>query len=147
MVRLYAMGEGIATHFLRHSRLVACAGGLRVVYAELMIKVNRMSLYNLHYKGIIMSAAFPKIANIPVFFDGHNDTLLALHFPDPSGGKARHFFTQSEQGHIHLPRCAGRGHGRWLLCHLHPIPVQRRRAHAGYKRESDFVCRARCGGS
>ena len=68
-----------------------------------------------------MSAAYPKIANIPVF-DGHNDTLLALNFPDPSGGKTRNFFTQSEQGHIDLPRALAGGMGGGFFAIFTPSP-------------------------
>jgi membrane dipeptidase len=42
-------------------------------------------------------------------FDGHNDVLLALHFPER--GKGRTFFTRSEHGHIDLPRAREGGLG------------------------------------
>jgi membrane dipeptidase len=38
---------------------------------------------------------------IPVF-DGHNDTLTHLFRPERGGGRS--FFTQSDRGHIDLPR-------------------------------------------
>ncbi|HEY7350634.1 MAG TPA: dipeptidase [Ktedonobacterales bacterium] len=42
-------------------------------------------------------------------FDGHNDTLLALHFAERGGGRS--FFTQSESGHLDLPRARLGGFG------------------------------------
>lgn len=35
-------------------------------------------------------------------FDGHNDTLLNLHLAERGGGRS--FFTESDKGHIDLPR-------------------------------------------
>ncbi len=46
-------------------------------------------------------AAKPGRPLIPVF-DGHNDTLLTLHAPEP--GKERSFFSRSDIGHVDLPR-------------------------------------------
>jgi membrane dipeptidase len=40
--------------------------------------------------------------NFLPILDGHNDTLLHLHLTGRGGGRS--FFTQSEHGHIDLPR-------------------------------------------
>lgn len=42
------------------------------------------------------------ISDLPRVFDGHNDTLLALH--DPGRGEGRSFFEESDVGHLDLPR-------------------------------------------
>ena len=46
---------------------------------------------------------------LPAVFDGHNDTLLQLRYPQP--GKERTFFERSEVGHIDLPRAVEGGFG------------------------------------
>jgi membrane dipeptidase len=74
-------------------------------------------------KGKIMAAALPKIATIPIF-DGHNDTLLALHLPQHSDGKIRGFFTQSDHGHIDLPRALAGGMGGGFFAIFTPSPRQ-----------------------
>lgn len=68
-----------------------------------------------------MSAALPPIRNIPIF-DGHNDTLLALHLPEFSEGHERAFFTQSEHGHIDLPRALAGGMGGGFFAIFTPSP-------------------------
>ncbi len=68
-----------------------------------------------------MAAALPEIANIPIF-DGHNDTLLALHLPIYSEGHARGFFVQSEYGHIDLPRARAGGMGGGFFAIFTPSP-------------------------
>ena len=45
---------------------------------------------------------------LPIF-DGHNDTLLSLHFAERGGGRT--FFERSDQGHIDLPRAREGGLG------------------------------------
>jgi membrane dipeptidase len=67
--------------------------------------------------------AFPKIDNIPIF-DGHNDTLLALHSPEFSEGNRRGFFKQSEHGHIDLPRALAGGMGGGFFAIFTPSPRQ-----------------------
>jgi membrane dipeptidase len=47
--------------------------------------------------------------NLPLVFDGHNDTLLNLHLPDR--GEGRSFFERSDLGHIDLPRAREGGFG------------------------------------
>jgi membrane dipeptidase len=47
--------------------------------------------------------------NLPLVFDGHNDTLLNLHLPDR--GEGRSFFGRSDLGHIDLPRAREGGFG------------------------------------
>jgi len=62
----------------------------------------------------------PVTEDLPVF-DGHNDTLVALHFPDDKG--KRSFFERSEHGHLDLPR-AIEGHfagGFFAIC-VPPTP-------------------------
>ncbi len=44
--------------------------------------------------------------NFPIF-DGHNDTLLNLYSPER--GEGRSFFTQSDIGHLDLPRARQAG--------------------------------------
>jgi len=57
-----------------------------------------------------------------IVFDGHNDTLVALHTPEP--GKDRSFFERSDHGHIDLPRAVeGRfGGGLFAIC-VPPSPT------------------------
>jgi membrane dipeptidase len=75
----------------------------------------------MHYKGTIMSVSLPTIATIPIF-DGHNDTLLALHLPSFSEGHARGFFEESEHGHIDLPRALAGGMGGGFFAIFTPSP-------------------------
>src|SRR3954451_21173342 len=57
-------------------------------------------------------------------FDGHNDVLLALHFPER--GKGRTFFTRSEHGHIDLPRAREGGlAGGFFAVYIPAQPTQR----------------------
>jgi membrane dipeptidase len=58
---------------------------------------------------------------LPIF-DGHNDTLLDLHFP--ARGKGRSFFTRSEIGHIDLPRAREGGFGGGLFAIFVPSPSE-----------------------
>ncbi len=56
-----------------------------------------------------------EIPNLPLVFDGHNDTLLNLHIPNR--GKGRSFFERSETGHIDLPRAReGNFGGGFFAC-------------------------------
>src|SRR5205823_9336099 len=55
-------------------------------------------------RGRSMTATNP----LPIF-DGHNDTLLSLHFAERGGGRT--FFERSDQGHIDLPRAREGGLG------------------------------------
>ena len=48
-------------------------------------------------------------SDLPLVFDGHNDTLLNLHLPDR--GEGRSFFERSDLGHIDLPRAREGGFG------------------------------------
>ncbi|MCC6453583.1 MAG: dipeptidase [Caldilineaceae bacterium] len=61
------------------------------------------------------------IQNIPIF-DGHNDTLLALHSPAFSDGHVRGFFEASEYGHIDLPRARAGGMGGGFFAIFTPSP-------------------------
>lgn len=70
-----------------------------------------------------MAAALPKIEGIPVF-DGHNDTLLALHVPAYSDGHERTFFTMSNYGHIDFPRARAGGMGGGFFAIFTPSPRQ-----------------------
>jgi len=57
---------------------------------------------------------------MPVF-DGHNDTLVALHLPEEDG--PRSFFERSDRGHIDLPRAleGGFAGGFFAIC-VPPTP-------------------------
>jgi membrane dipeptidase len=68
-----------------------------------------------------MSAALPTIRDIPIF-DGHNDTLLALHLPSFSDGHVRGFFEASQYGHIDLPRARAGGMGGGFFAVFTPSP-------------------------
>jgi membrane dipeptidase len=68
-----------------------------------------------------MSEVLPVITSIPIF-DGHNDTLLALHSPDFSDGHVRGFFDASEFGHIDLPRARAGGMGGGFFAIFTPSP-------------------------
>lgn len=57
----------------------------------------------------------------PPIFDGHNDTLLDLYLPNR--GKGRTFFTQSDQGHIDLPRAQAGGLGGGFFAVFAPNPA------------------------
>jgi membrane dipeptidase len=70
-----------------------------------------------------MAALFPKPLNIPIF-DGHNDTLLAIHAPEFGDGTKRTFFTQSEHGHIDFPRALAGGMGGGFFAIFTPSPRQ-----------------------
>jgi membrane dipeptidase len=62
----------------------------------------------------------PDRPHVPVF-DGHNDTLVALHLPDENG--PRSFFERSERGHIDLPRALeGAFAGGFFAICLPPSP-------------------------
>ncbi len=68
-----------------------------------------------------MSADNPTITSIPVF-DGHNDTLLALHLSALDQGDQRNFFEESESGHIDLPRARAGGLGGGFFAIFTPSP-------------------------
>jgi membrane dipeptidase len=53
-------------------------------------------------------------------FDGHNDTLLDLYLAERGGGRS--FFTQSEQGHLDLPRARLGGFGGGFFAIFPPAP-------------------------
>ena len=54
--------------------------------------------------------------NLPLVFDGHNDTLLNLHLPER--GEGRSFFRRSDLGHIDLPRAReGEFGGGFFACY------------------------------
>ena len=48
-------------------------------------------------------------APTPLIFDGHNDTVINLYYPERGGGRS--FFKQSDKGHIDLPRARAGGFG------------------------------------
>lgn len=55
-------------------------------------------------------------------FDGHNDSLLALH---PKAGESRSFFVESDRGHIDLPRAERGGFaGGFFAIFVPPIAVE-----------------------
>jgi membrane dipeptidase len=56
--------------------------------------------------------------NLPLVFDGHNDTLLNL----PDRGQGRSFFERSELGHIDLPRAREGGFGGGFFACYVPNP-------------------------
>ena len=59
--------------------------------------------------------------DLPVIFDGHNDTLLNLHLLER--GKGRSFFERSTVGHIDLPRAVEGGFGGgFFACFVPPDP-------------------------
>jgi membrane dipeptidase len=59
--------------------------------------------------------------DLPVVFDGHNDTLLRLAQPEP--GEERSFFERGETGHLDLPRAREGGFGGGLFaCWTPPDP-------------------------
>ena len=58
--------------------------------------------------------------DLPLVFDGHNDTLLNLQLPDR--GEGRSFFERSELGHIDLPRARGGGFGGGFFACYVPNP-------------------------
>jgi membrane dipeptidase len=58
--------------------------------------------------------------DLPLVFDGHNDTLLNLHLPDR--GKGRTFFEWSDLGHIDLPRARKGGFGGGFFACYAPNP-------------------------
>jgi membrane dipeptidase len=68
-----------------------------------------------------MARSFDNITNIPIF-DGHNDTLLAIHAAQFSNGHERGFFTQSEFGHIDFPRARAGGMGGGFFAIFTPSP-------------------------
>jgi membrane dipeptidase len=59
-------------------------------------------------------------SNLPLVFDGHNDTLLNLHLPDR--GEGRSFFERSNFGHIDLPRAREGGFGGGFFACYTPNP-------------------------
>jgi membrane dipeptidase len=58
--------------------------------------------------------------DLPLVFDGHNDTLLNLHLPDR--GEGRSFFGRSDLGHIDLPRTREGGFGGGFFACYTPNP-------------------------
>ncbi|MBA2534321.1 MAG: membrane dipeptidase [Rubrobacter sp.] len=58
--------------------------------------------------------------DLPLIFDGHNDTLLNLHLPDR--GEGRSFFARSDLGHIDLPRAREGGFGGGFFACYTPNP-------------------------
>jgi membrane dipeptidase len=58
--------------------------------------------------------------DLPLVFDGHNDTLLNLHLPDR--GEGRSFFERSDLGHIDLPRAREGGFGGGFFACYTPNP-------------------------
>lgn len=58
--------------------------------------------------------------DLPLIFDGHNDTLLNLHLPDR--GEGRSFFERSDLGHIDLPRAREGGFGGGFFACYVPNP-------------------------
>ena len=62
----------------------------------------------------------PILADPPLIFDGHNDTLLDLHLPER--GEGRTFFERSEHGHIDLPRASEGGFGGGFFACYVPNP-------------------------
>jgi len=58
---------------------------------------------------------------LPIF-DGHNDTLLDLHLAKRGGGRS--FFTQSERGHLDLPRARLGGFAGGFFAIFSPDPTQ-----------------------
>jgi membrane dipeptidase len=65
--------------------------------------------------------SIPTIKKIPIF-DGHNDTLLAVHLPEFSDGHVRTFFKESEYGHIDFPRAKRGGLGGGFFAIFTPSP-------------------------
>jgi membrane dipeptidase len=59
-------------------------------------------------------------SDIPLVFDGHNDTLLNLHLPDR--GEERSFFERSDLGHVDLPRAREGGFGGGFFACYTPNP-------------------------
>ncbi|HEU5230638.1 MAG TPA: dipeptidase [Ktedonobacteraceae bacterium] len=60
--------------------------------------------------------------SMPPIFDGHNDTLLHLHFPERGSGRS--FFVESEKGHLDLPRARKGGFGGGFFAIFPPDPAQ-----------------------
>jgi membrane dipeptidase len=60
------------------------------------------------------------LPDLPLVFDGHNDTLLNLHLPDR--GEGRSFFERSDLGHIDLPRAREGGFGGGFFACYTPNP-------------------------
>jgi membrane dipeptidase len=63
----------------------------------------------------------PDPTSLPIL-DGHNDTLLDLHLAQRGGGRS--FFTQSEQGHLDLPRARLGGFAGGFFAIFSPDPTQ-----------------------
>lgn len=61
-------------------------------------------------------------SNILPILDGHNDTLLHLYLPERGGGRS--FFTQSNRGHIDLPRAQQGGFAGGFFAIFCPDPTQ-----------------------
>jgi membrane dipeptidase len=55
-------------------------------------------------------------------FDGHNDTLLNLYLPERGGGRS--FLSQSDQGHLDLPRARQAGFSGGFFAIFVPSPVR-----------------------
>src|SRR5437763_13933849 len=62
------------------------------------------------------------VKNLFPIFDGHNDTLT--HLDGLMGGKKRSFFTESENGHIDLPRARRGGFAGGFFAIFSPDPTQ-----------------------
>ncbi|HLG63393.1 MAG TPA: dipeptidase [Ktedonosporobacter sp.] len=62
--------------------------------------------------------------SMPPVFDGHNDTLLHLYFPERGNGRS--FFIESEKGHLDLPRARKGGFGGGFFAIFPPAPTQER---------------------
>src|SRR5690348_952914 len=60
--------------------------------------------------------------SMPPILDGHNDTLLHLHFSERGGGRS--FFIESEKGHLDLPRARKGGFGGGFFAIFPPDPAQ-----------------------
>src|ERR671916_1532257 len=61
----------------------------------------------------------PRMDGVPIF-DGHNDTLLKLRFPER--GEERGFFKRADVGHIDLPRAREGGFGGGFFACYVPNP-------------------------
>ena len=84
----------------------------------------------------------PDVPHIPVF-DGHNDTLVALHLPGEDG--PRSFFERSDRGHIDLPRAleGGFAGGFFAIC-VPPIAGPALRSSTPARRRPTPATTCRC---
>lgn len=62
-------------------------------------------------------------ADLPVVFDGHNDTLLDVYLPERGDGRT--FLERSESGHLDLPRAREGGFGGGLFAVFTPNDAPR----------------------